>query len=171
MIMQKNYANSLMPVHLSAKTAATDGDNSNNNNKWCSNCCCCCCIVVVAVASQSWLAFGGRWQAPLGTWGKTRPVGLLSYSWQLWPTTTITTTTKIEESGKNVRGEGGLARRGVSKRTEEVGASVLLSTWPRLICRQGHWSASETETDTETERDRERERDGVRRGCRHCDLA
>lgn len=40
---------------------------------------------------------------------------------------------------------------GVSGRTEEVGASVLLSTWPRLICRQGHWSASETETATVTE--------------------
>lgn len=73
----------------------------------------------------------------------------MSHSWQLWPT--ITTTTKRKESGKEARGE----RRegGVSGRTEEVGASVLLSTWPRLICRQGHWSASETETATVTERE------------------
>lgn len=49
------------------------------------------------------------------------------------------------------RGQEGKGGREAA--VEEVGASVLLSTWPRLICRQGHWSASETETATVTEGD------------------
>lgn len=74
--------------------------------------------------------------------------------------------TRVARGREGERGMGGaVAGGGVSERTEEVGASVLLSTWPRLICRQGHWSASETETEAETERD------GERRDCRHCDLA
>lgn len=63
MIMHKNYANSLMPVHLSAKTAATDGDNSNNNNnnKICSSCCCCC-----------WPKLAGIWWPLTGAIGHLR---------------------------------------------------------------------------------------------------
>lgn len=60
----------------------------------------------------------------------------MSHSWQLWPTKT-TTTAKT------------------SLHSVAVGASVLLLTWPRLICRKGHWSASATEREREKRKENE----------------